>query len=686
MNFLQRTPFVRLFIPFILGIIIFQYFHINNVLIYLFCCISLAFIVIPYFIKDSNLQFRFRWIFGIGISIFLFSLAYFLSNLREKNAVFEHLNNKGIYRVELIQAPTEKQKSYACKVQVLQFLDESKWNNTHGMAIVYIQKDSSSSSLLYGDRLMIEAEFKSPAGAENPGGFNYAAYLKRQGILATAYLPSSSWLKTDYNTSFSLYRLADISRSKLLQIYKAFKISGDEFAVLAALTLGYTDALQPDLRASYSATGAMHILSVSGLHVGVVYLVFAFLLSFLNKSQRQKIFKTLLITLLLWLYAFLTGLSPSVVRATLMFSFVAIGSSLERKSQIYNTVFMSAFFMLLYNPDYLFDVGFQLSYAAVLSIIFFQAPISNLFPTQNKALRWLRDLFAVSLAAQLGTAPFTLYYFHQFPNYFLITNLVAIPLSSLVIYLAMLLLAVSFVPYVSVAVAFLLKWSLWLLNFLIVSIQNLPFSLSEITFDFKQMLLVILVIAFFSIYFYTKKFAALFLGLLSILTVGLISLHTKYKTLNSKLLIVYSGQKNGHINFLNQDNNYVISSDSTELQKIASSFWRINYIQKPQILNNNSWFLDGFTFFGNKRILILTDEILKNKSIQKSIKVDYLIIGNKLKPKMDQLLENVNPTKIIVDKTISEWYTESIRKACIQHDIAFYSVAENGAYILNFID
>ena len=652
----------------------------------MFCYISLAFIIIPYFIKDSNLQFRFRWIFGIGISIFLFSLAYFLSNLREKNAVFEHLNNKGIYRVELIQAPTEKQKSYVCKVQVLQFLDESKWNNTHGMAIVYIQKDSSSSSLLYGDRLMIEAEFKSPAGAENPGGFNYAAYLKRQGVLATAYLPSSSWLKTDYNTSFSLFRLADISRSKLLQIYKAFKISGDEFAVLAALTLGYTDALQPDLRASYSATGAMHILSVSGLHVGVVYLVFAFLLSFLNKSQRQRIIKTLLITLLLWLYAFLTGLSPSVVRATLMFSFVAIGTSLERKSQIYNTVFMSAFFMLLYNPDYLFDVGFQLSYAAVLSIIFFQAPISNLFPTQKKALRWLRDLFAVSLAAQLGTAPFTLYYFHQFPNYFLITNLVAIPLSSLVIYLAMLLLALSFVPYVSVAVAFLLKWSLWLLNFLIVSIQNLPFSLSEISFDFKQMLLVILVIAFFSIYFYTKKFAALFLGLLSILIVGLISLHTKYKTLNSKLLIVYSGQKNGHINFLNQDNNYVISSDSTELQKIASSFWRINYIQKPQILNNNSWFLDGFTFFGNKRILILTDEILKNKSIQKSIKVDYLIIGNKLKPKMDQLLENVHPTKIIVDKTISEWYTESIRNACIQHDIAFYSVAENGAYILNFID
>jgi competence protein ComEC len=278
---------------------------------------------------------------------------------------------------------------------------------------------------------------------------------------------------------------------QLLDIFRRFGIAGDEFAVLAALTVGYTDALQPDLRASYSATGAMHILSVSGLHVGIVYVVIAFLLGFLDKSVRKKILKAVLIVSFLWIYAFITGLSPSVVRSTLMFTFVAVGAALERKTHIYNTVFMSAFFMLLVNPDFLFDVGFQLSYAAVLSIVFFQRPFSNLLPVNNKLLRWLRDLLTVSVAAQLGTMPFTLYYFHQFPNYFLLTNLVAIPLSTIVIYLAMLLLLVSFVPYLSVGVAFLLKGSLWLLNYLIVWIENLPHALTMISFDFNQQVLII---------------------------------------------------------------------------------------------------------------------------------------------------------------------------------------------------
>jgi len=471
-----------------------------------------------------------------------------------------------------------------------------------------------------------------------------------------------------------------------LEIYRDFNIEGDEFAVLAALTLGYTDALQPDLRASYSASGAMHILSVSGLHVGIVYVVIAFLLGFLNKSQRQKVIKTNLI------YSFPLDLCVS-------YRFISFSGS--RNADVYfcgdrdifgteiadlQYHFHVGFFMLLVNPNFLFDVSFQLSYAAVLSIVFFQHPISNLFPTQNKALLWLRDLLAVSVAAQLGTVPFTLYYFHQFPNYFLLTNLVAIPLSTLVIYLAIGLLFVSFIPYLSVAVAFLLKWSLWLLNFLIVGIENLPHAVSAVSFDFRQMTFVLVALFCVSAYFYTKKFAPLFAGLSAILMVSLFGLQIKYETLNSKKLIVYSGQKFTHVNFIDRSRNFVYTTDSAELQRIAGSFWKSHKIDKAVSIDKTSWYSDGYAYFGGKRILILNEDIWRKKAVSPPLYVDYLIIGNKLKPKINQLIENVRPGKIIVDKSISEWYTENIRQICKERNIPFYSVAEKGAYILNFTD
>lgn len=684
MNFLQRTPFFRLLLPLVTGIVVFRYFHLEPWLLVVLVFLSLACVLNAYFIRSVEKQYHFRWLFGVGIGLFLFVLGYWLSVQKQKEAVFTDLNRKGIFRIAMVSSPAEKAQSYQCKVKLLQFFDGQTWKPSHGKAIVYLQKDSLSEALLYGDILMVQAEFQSPTGPVNPGGFDYAAYLARQGIAANAYLASGAWQKAGSEASFSVRRLASAFRARLLSIYKSFGIAGDEYAVLAALTLGYTDALQPDLRASYSASGAMHILSVSGLHVGIVYVVIAFLLGFMDKSAKTKVLKTVLVVLFLWAYAFITGLSPSVERASLMFSLVAIGIALDRRSQIYNTVFMSAFLMLILNPDFLYDVGFQLSYAAVLSIVFFQRPFTQLLPVRHKALRWLRDLFAVSVAAQLGTLPFTLYYFHQFPNYFLLTNVVAIPLSTLVIYLAIVLLVVAFIPFVATAVAFLLKLSLWLLNFLIVGIEHLPYSISEFTFDFRQMTLLFGAIALISVYFYTKKFIPLFAGLCMLLVVSLLSLQTKYNTRHDVKMIVYSGQKSSHINFIDRGVNYAISGDSAELFRIAGGFWKMRNIGKPAFLKQNSWYADGFAFFAGKRILVLNENFVKRETLTSPIAVDYLIIGNKMKPKMSQLLENVHPAKVIVDNTITDWYTEHVRRTCAEHGIPFYAVAEKGAYVLNF--
>jgi len=469
-------------------------------------------------------------------------------------------------------------------------------------------------------------------------------------------------------------------------VFRKFRIQGDEFAVLSALTLGYTDNLQPDLRASYSATGVIHILSVSGMHVGVVYIVISFLLGFMNKSQGQKIFRALFIMLFLWGYAFLSGMSPAVIRATLMFSFIAIATCFERKTQIYNTIFMSMLGMLLINPNYLYDVGFQLSYAAVLSIIFFKPVIDKIYHPTNLISGFIWSMFSVSLAAQLGTTPFTLYYFQQLPNYFLLTNFIAIPLSTIVIYLAMALLFVSFIPYLSVCIGFLLNGSVWLLNFVIVTIQHLPYSVSHISLDIRQSAVLFLAIFCLSGYYFNRKFAPLIVGLISLLITCIFSFLVNYQTLTTKRMIVYAGQKTTHISFINRNQNKVFTTDSTEIKRIANAYWQNQKLQQPIFIHRNKWLMDGYVCYEGLRILVLTQNLLNVKTTSKPLELDYLIIGSRLKPKMLQLLECVHPHKIIVDKNISKWYTENIKQICRIKKIGFYSVAEKGAYILNIKD
>jgi len=685
MEFLQRTPFFRLLLPFLIGIVFYQYVELLPRSLFALFCLSTILFVLSFIIRSPKLQFQFRWLFGFGIFLFMFSLGYSLTKELGKTESFDHLYQKGIYKVELISAPLEKAKSYLCKVKVISFFD-STWKPVKGQAILYFQKDFPASKLLFGDMLLVEIEFSSPDRALNPDSFDYASYLYRQGIGATGYIPTGCWQIIAKNTSYSIRRAADICRNYLLEVFRKFRIQGDEFAVLSALTLGYTDNLQPDLRASYSATGVIHILSVSGMHVGVVYIVISFLLGFMNKSQGQKIFRALFIMLFLWGYAFLSGMSPAVIRATLMFSFIAIATCFERKTQIYNTIFMSMLGMLLINPNYLYDVGFQLSYAAVLSIIFFKPVIDKIYHPTNLISGFIWSMFSVSLAAQLGTTPFTLYYFQQLPNYFLLTNFIAIPLSTIVIYLAMALLFVSFIPYLSVCIGFLLNGSVWLLNFVIVTIQHLPYSVSHISLDIRQSAVLFLAIFCLSGYYFNRKFAPLIVGLISLLITCIFSFLVNYQTLTTKRMIVYAGQKTTHISFINRNQNKVFTTDSTEIKRIANAYWQNQKLQQPIFIHRNKWLMDGYVCYEGLRILVLTQNLLNVKTTSKPLELDYLIIGSRLKPKMLQLLECVHPHKIIVDKNISKWYTENIKQICRIKKIGFYSVAEKGAYILNIKD
>ncbi|MFW9598276.1 MAG: ComEC/Rec2 family competence protein, partial [Paludibacter sp.] len=505
MKFIYNNPFFRILLAFIAGIILYVFAAQTLwVAITLIVC-ALVLLLPSVIVKNPSHQFTLRWTFGLGVIFFFTGIGFVLSKWESEQNTFSELNKRAVFLIELTDNPIQKAKSYKCKVQVLTCYTLRGPVSVNKNALIYLQKSENAALLKHGNRLLIQTTFKEAPGKINPEGFDYKHYLQLQGIGAMAYADSLHWRKMAYTPQFSIMQMASGAQKSLVDIYARYGISGNEYAVLSALTLGYTDELQPEIMAGYSASGAMHILSVSGLHVGIVYMVISFLLSFIRKNRFLIIVKAVFIVIFLWLYAFTTGLSPSVIRSAAMFSFVAIGSAFNRKSQIFNTIFASAFLILLTNPLLLFNVGFQLSYTAVISIIIFQPTFSALLPTKNKPLKWVRDLFAVSIAAQIGTLPLTLYYFQQFPNYFLLTNLLAIPLSGLIIYVAMFLQATAVIPFIATITAQILKYLLFALNYCINFIYKLPNSVTIISLDIIQSILFIVGTSLIVSYVIRKK-------------------------------------------------------------------------------------------------------------------------------------------------------------------------------------
>ena len=431
-------PLIRLIIPLIAGIAtgllirkeIHVPFYITSVLLLL--------LIAPVFIKSLTLFYQKRWLTGMLIFILLFLLVY--ENTIRNNDLFDqdyfmkHSIGTQFYIGDLVEPAIQKQKTTKTIVNVLAVYSNGTWRHTKGKALIYFQKDARSGQLFYGDHILFRAEFAEPQSAAFPNSFDQKRFLNNQNIFYTSYINSVNWKTIPDRGNKNLLRLALILRNRFLQVLRDNQVQGREFAVTAALLLGYVDEIDKGLLKDYSATGAMHILSVSGMHVGIIFLVLDKILGFLRKSKYGILIKTGLIILMIWFYAMLTGLSPAVLRASVMISLVAVGKAMKRQPDILNILSASFIVLVINEPTLLFNVGFQLSYLAVAGIVLLYKPIYDLYITSNRLLDKTWSIVAVSFAAQIITFPLSLFYFHQFPNYFMITNILVVPLSSLIIY------------------------------------------------------------------------------------------------------------------------------------------------------------------------------------------------------------------------------------------------------------
>ena len=388
-----------------------------------------------------------RWLFGAGTSCFMFLVGVVLTGHAWKEVEMDWSPSKQVYKGVLVESLVEKPKTYQCRVRTL-----------GKEVLLYLHKDSLSVSLKPGDELLFRARIEE----------NYARYLYYDGISGTAYVPANAWKRTgsegldDWKTS------ALRVREWLIGKYRQWGIGEEELPVLSALTLGYKGDLDKETREAYSVAGIAHVLALSGMHIGIIW----FLLRWLKGG---------LVIPLLWGFAFIVGLEPSVVRAVVMCMLMELGRLSGSKVFSMNTLSITAFFMLLYHPFYLFDVGFQLSFVAVASIMFFYPLLFAFLSFKKKMARWTWSVLCVSMAAQLGTAPLVMYYFSNFSVYFLMTNLVASVLVPFIIYGAILLVMTMPLPGLQHGVVVVLNGLVAGLNVSAEWVSRLPHA----TFSFS---------------------------------------------------------------------------------------------------------------------------------------------------------------------------------------------------------
>ncbi len=417
-NPLSKTPFLFLLIPLIPGIILQYYFRIEYLSIAFFATGIIT--MLGSYLIGEKYQFRFRWLFGAGVCLFLTGTAIESTLLRQNKSEYTFSGEYKAYKGTITDSPQDKPQSTAYNVYL----------SGYGKHIVcYLPKDSLPESRLHpGDEFLFYGKIQPFRNMGNPDDFDYAGYMYNQGFAGSVYIPAHCWKKTGV-VSHSPRYAALRYRQNLLDFYSSLGLNETEYAILSALTLGYKNALTDDLKESFSATGTVHILSVSGLHVGIIFFMISFLLGFIRKGSKYYWLRPALIILLLWVYAFITGLPVSVIRAGIMLTAFCVAEIAGKKRYSIHSLFIAAFFILLVNPFALFDAGFQLSFMSVLGILYLQPKVSGLIKTGNKFTGWIWQMFTVSVVAQLATFPICLYYFGTFPTYFFIANTVKMRMS-----------------------------------------------------------------------------------------------------------------------------------------------------------------------------------------------------------------------------------------------------------------
>ena len=638
-----------------------------------FGIVGFFYILIFLFILGCLFRDRLLFVFISWLSFFFIGiLLIYGGDATKSNNYFEkHLNNtsKAILAIDKVLKPGNYHYKYMA--EVLQ-IDHQK---TTGSVLINIEKDSIASFFKIGDRMLLKNKFVAIKESSNPHQFNYKNYLVKQGIHQQVYTTKQELLLLD-QTSTSFLGFIAAFRLKIQQSLQQYDFSEDELAIMNALLLGQRQDISKELTANYSKAGAIHILAVSGLHVGIILWMLSFVLKPLERYKKGKVIKLVLVLLFLWFFAVLAGMSASVTRAVTMFSAIAIGQFYNKRNAVEHSLIFSMFILLLLKPLFLFDVGFQLSYLAVFGIIWVQPVFYQLWKPKYYIIDKGWQLITVSTAAQLGVLPISLFYFHQFPGLFFLSNLLIIPFLGVILGTGIIVLGLSYLTILPILLVDIYGGIISILNRLVAFIaRQEAFLFSDISFSFIKMFFSYLVIIACFQFFLKRNAKRCLFFLSSVLVFQSVFFYEKYHIEKNNEFIVFHKSRNSIVgirtgSFLevyNDMDSLVTKQNLLKNYKVGENIQYQNYQKLPNILQLNKKIV---LFIDTAGVYNLTD-------LQQPI----LVLRQSPKINIERLINRLQPTIIIADGSNYKSYVRRWKATCLKLQIPFWSTDELGAYI-----
>jgi len=691
-----EVPFVRLLIPMVLGIISGRFLAQSFPIVWgvefcLFILCVFLFLLLGY--KRFSL-FKRAWIFGLIIHAFLYILCFSLTIYRsERFDPFRYNLLKADHLLVRVQnEPRMANGNFRFEGEVIGVFNKQILRNSSGKILISLEADSSRKYVPdYGDILLIPAVYHALEPPYNPGEFDYKLFMENRQIYFQSYVKRNQFRVLKSNAGNPVISFALSLRKKLINKYNSYLPDRDAAALASTLILGYRADLNRDVIEAYSNTGTMHVLSVSGMHVGIVFLVLSVLLKPMDKSKALVLIRILFIITAIWFYSLVSGFSSPVCRAALMISFMVIGKALKRNQNSYNLIAISAFFLLLYYPYYLFDVGFQLSYLAVCGLVYFHPKFYHSLYFKDKFIDYAWSYCALSLAAQLATFPLSLYYFHQFPLYFLLSNLLILLPVTIIMYAGILLLAIPFI-FLLVPLGKFLSGLINLTNDILFRIENLPFaSLSGIWLSgFQLFLLCTLILTMVFWTEFRQKFIVWTAITFSMILFMSISLD-RIQNFSREELIVFSIRNNTAIAYSKGSKCIVLadfdSADRTFSYSIKPALESrggsdITLLSIDSTVRTDSYWSDSnFMQFGKFRVLRWDRKISLPKSGER-LKVDILVLSHNQAQKLADINAIVEFKKVLIDPTNSENKTKAWLSEATKLNVSAYVLKKSPAYII----
>jgi competence protein ComEC len=673
-----QYPLTQITLFFVFGILFNRYLNLEfNVglmtVVASFFFFSLFFIF-NFRSKNKNLQITFS-----AISLVLaFSIGNFSAILHQDTNNSSHYTHFGTNLNDAVTVKAvivERWKPTAYNNRFVAEIYAMNDSISRGKILVNFRKDKTTEEIKVGTKLAVHAKIILLQKPLNPDQFDYGSFLKNKSIYGQVYADDAS-IAVFSSEEKNIYYYSALFRNRVMSNLKNSGFNPKELAVVNALILGQRQDLDPTVLQNYQYAGAIHILSVSGLHVGFVLLFLNYFLNFLPNTNSYRIFKLLTIILILWCFALVAGFSPSVVRSVTMFSFVAIGMYMRRKTYVFYTFYCSIFLILLFEPSFLFDVGFQLSYMALFFILWLQPEFEKLWQPKYKAVNYFWQIFTITFAAQLGTMPLSLYYFHQFPGLFFVTNLLIMFLMTVIMGVGLFTVLIAFWTEIPTFMAKVLEKLIWLLNFIVEKVASFEsFIFKDISFNFWMMTTLYLAVFAVGWFWIKPNFRTIAVLVVSVLLFQISYFSFDFSSKNKEEFIVFQSRNSSLMVerkgravavFSDQEHSLELKNNRNILSFNVANGTSIQTLEK----------IPNLMFFHKERILIMDSSSVFVSDLKPSI----LIIRQSPKVNFERIMINYKPEMVIVDASNYKNVVERIRKTCDEQKIPFHAVAEKGFY------